>query len=82
MTWHYERKNDRAGQVKSDCVAWCVVRLKKEEKSRQELEKTKRKLEAEGNDLQEQIADLQAQIADLKAQLAKKEDELQHALAR
>uniref|UniRef100_A0A7N6A413 Myosin, heavy chain 11a, smooth muscle n=1 Tax=Anabas testudineus TaxID=64144 RepID=A0A7N6A413_ANATE len=58
------------------------VRLKKEEKSRQELDKAKRKLEAESNDLQEQIADLQAQIADLKAQLAKKEEELQNALAR
>lgn len=59
-----------------------VVRLKKEEKSRQELDKAKRKLEAESNDLQEQIADLQAQIADLKAQLARKEEELQNALAR
>uniref|UniRef100_A0A8C2BH63 Myosin, heavy chain 11a, smooth muscle n=1 Tax=Cyprinus carpio TaxID=7962 RepID=A0A8C2BH63_CYPCA len=58
------------------------VRLKKEEKTRQELEKAKRKLEGESNDLQEQIADLQAQIADLKAQLAKKEEELQAALAR
>lgn len=59
-----------------------VVRLKKEEKSRQELDKAKRKLEAESNDLQEQLADLQAQIAELKAQLAKKEEELQNALAR
>uniref|UniRef100_A0A9J8A9B0 Myosin, heavy chain 11a, smooth muscle n=1 Tax=Cyprinus carpio carpio TaxID=630221 RepID=A0A9J8A9B0_CYPCA len=58
------------------------VRLKKEEKTRQELEKAKRKLEGESNDFQEQIADLQAQIADLKAQLAKKEEELQAALAR
>ncbi|TRY92871.1 hypothetical protein DNTS_029149 [Danionella cerebrum] len=58
------------------------VRLKKEEKTRQELDKAKRKLEAESNDLQEQIADLHAQIADLKAQLAKKEEELQAALAR
>uniref|UniRef100_G3Q639 Myosin heavy chain 11 n=1 Tax=Gasterosteus aculeatus aculeatus TaxID=481459 RepID=G3Q639_GASAC len=58
------------------------VRLKKEEKGRQELDKAKRKLEAESNDMQEQIADLQAQIADLKAQLAKKEEELQNALAR
>lgn len=58
------------------------VRLKKEEKCRQELDKAKRKLEAESNDLQEQIADLQAQIAELKAQLAKKEEELQNALAR
>lgn len=61
---------------------YLLVRLKKEEKSRQELDKAKRKLEAESNDLQEQIADLQAQIADLKAQLAKKEEELQNALAR
>lgn len=59
-----------------------IVRLKKEEKGRQELDKAKRKLDAESNDMQEQIADLQAQIADLKAQLAKKEEELQNALAR
>jgi myosin protein heavy chain len=59
-----------------------LVRLKKEEKGRQELDKAKRKLEAESNDLQEQIADLLAQIAELKAQLAKKEEELQAALAR
>lgn len=58
------------------------MRLKKEEKSRQELEKTKRKLEGESSDLHEQIAELQAQIAELKAQLAKKEEELQAALAR
>lgn len=58
------------------------MRLKKEEKSRQELDKVKRKLEGEVNDLHEQIAELQAQIADLKAQLAKKEEELQAALAR
>lgn len=58
------------------------VRLKKEEKSRQELEKLKRKLEGESGDLHEQIAELQAQIAELKAQLAKKEEELQAALAR
>lgn len=58
------------------------MRLKKEEKSRQELDKVKRKLEGEANDLHEQIAELQAQIADLKAQLAKKEEELQAALSR
>lgn len=58
------------------------MRLKKEEKSRQELEKAKRKLEGESADLHEQIAELQAQIAELKAQLAKKEEELQAALAR
>lgn len=59
-----------------------VVRLKKEEKSRQELEKLKRKLEGEASDFHEQIADLQAQIAELKMQLAKKEEELQAALGR
>lgn len=59
-----------------------AVRLKKEEKGRQELDKAKRKLEAESNDMQEQIADLQSQIAELKAQLARKEEELQNALAR
>lgn len=58
------------------------VRLKKEEKCRQELEKMKRKLEGDSSDLHEQIADLQAQIAELKMQLAKKEEELQAALAR
>jgi hypothetical protein len=58
------------------------VRLKKEEKSRQELEKLKRKLEGDASDFHEQIADLQAQIAELKMQLAKKEEELQAALAR
>lgn len=63
--------------------AWlCLVRLKKEEKNRQELEKLKRKLEGEASDFHEQIADLQAQIAELKMQLAKKEEELQAALAR
>ena len=59
-----------------------TVRLKKEEKSRQELEKLKRKLEGEASDFHEQIADLQAQIAELKMQLAKKEEELQAALSR
>lgn len=59
-----------------------AVRLKKEEKSRQELEKLKRKMDGEASDLHEQIADLQAQIAELKMQLAKKEEELQAALAR
>ena len=57
-------------------------RLRKEEKSRQELEKGRRKLEGDSTDLHDQIADLQAQIADLKAQLAKKEEELLAALAR
>ena len=59
-----------------------AVRLKKEEKSRQELEKLKRKLDGEASDLHEQIAELQAQIAELKMQLAKKEEELQAALGR
>lgn len=57
-------------------------RLKKEEKTRQELEKAKRKLDGETTDLQDQIAELQAQIEELKIQLAKKEEELQAALAR
>ena len=57
-------------------------RLKKEEKTRQELEKAKRKLDAETTDLQDQIAELQAQIEELKMQLTKKEEELQAALAR
>lgn len=57
-------------------------RLKKEEKTRQELEKAKRKLDAETTDLQDQIVELQAQIEELKIQLIKKEEELQAALAR
>lgn len=57
-------------------------RLKKEEKTRQELEKAKRKLDAETTDLQDQIVELQGQIEELKLQLAKKEEELQAALAR
>lgn len=56
--------------------------MKKEEKTRQELEKAKRKLDGETTDLQDQIAELQAQIDELKVQLAKKEEELQGALAR
>lgn len=59
-----------------------LERLKKEEKTRQELEKAKRKLEAETTDLQDQIAELQAQVEELKIQLAKKEEELQATLAR
>lgn len=57
-------------------------RLKKEEKTRQELEKAKRKLDGETTDLQDQIAELQAQVDELKVQLTKKEEELQGALAR
>lgn len=80
---HYSFHSQSLEKHVNCCLcALLLVRLKKEEKSRQELDKAKRKLEAESNDLQEQIADLQAQIADLKAQLAKKEEELQNALAR
>lgn len=57
-------------------------RLRKEEKTRQELEKNRRKLEGDSTELHDQIAELQAQIAELRAQLAKKEEELQAALAR
>lgn len=57
-------------------------RLKKEEKTRQELEKAKRKLDAETSDLQDQIVELQVQVEELKIQLTKKEEELQTALAR
>lgn len=60
----------------------CIERLKKEEKTRQELEKAKRKLDAETTDLQDQIAELQAQIDEMKVQLSKKEEELQAVLAR
>lgn len=60
----------------------CPVRLKKEEKGRQDMEKAKRKVEAELADLQELYADLQAQLAELRAQLAAKEEELQATLAR
>lgn len=59
-----------------------VERLKKEEKTRQELEKNRRKLESDSTELNDHITDLQAQIAELRAQLAKKEEELQAALAR
>lgn len=59
-----------------------AVRLKKEEKSRQDVEKAKRKVEAELVDLQEQQTDLQAQLAELRAQLAAKEEELQATQAR
>lgn len=63
-------------------ASYLKERLKKEEKTRQELEKAKRKLDGETTDLQDQIAELQAQIDELKVQLAKKEEELQGALAR
>lgn len=64
------------------CRVLPAERLKKEEKTRQELEKAKRKLDAETSDLQDQIAELQAQIEELKIQLAKREEELQAALTR
>lgn len=82
--WSHSQSHAILYHTISNCYlsAVLLVRLKKEEKSRQELDKAKRKLEAESNDLQEQIADLQAQIADLKAQLAKNQEELQNALAR
>jgi len=51
------------------------VRMKKEEKGRQDMEKAKRKVEVELADLQEQNADLQAQLDELRAQLAAKEEE-------
>lgn len=66
-------------EVLGSCL---TERLKKEEKTRQELEKAKRKLDGETTDLQDQIAELQAQIDELKVQLAKKEEELQAALSR
>lgn len=68
--------------LKELLVSCLKERLKKEEKTRQELEKAKRKLDGETTDLQDQIAELQAQIDELKIQLAKKEEELQGALAR
>lgn len=54
-----------------------LERLKKEEKTRQELEKSKRKLEGETSDFQDQIAELQGQIEELKGHLGKKEEEQQ-----
>lgn len=59
-----------------------LERLKKEEKTRQELEKAKRKLDGETSDFQDQIAELQAQIEELKGQLGKKEEEQQTMQAR
>lgn len=57
-------------------------RLRKEEKSRQELEKLKRRLDVEGSELQEQMAEQQQRAEELRAQLGRKEEELQAALAR
>ncbi|KAA8595010.1 hypothetical protein FQN60_012145, partial [Etheostoma spectabile] len=80
-----EEKAKNLGKVKNKQEMMMVdleERLKKEEKTRQELEKAKRKLDAETTDLQDQIVELQAQIEELKFQLTKKEEELQAALAR
>ncbi|MBN3314238.1 MYH10 protein, partial [Atractosteus spatula] len=80
-----EEKAKNLGKLKNKqemMIADLEERLKKEEKTRQELEKAKRKLDGETTDLQDQIAELQAQIEELKVQLAKKEEELQAALAR
>lgn len=57
-------------------------RLKKEEKTRQELEKAKRKLDGETSDFQDQIAELQTQIEEFKGQIGKKEEEQQMMQAR
>ncbi|PWA15527.1 hypothetical protein CCH79_00014746 [Gambusia affinis] len=54
-----------------------LERLKKEEKTRQELEKAKRKLDGETSDFKDQIGELQSQIEELKVQLSKKEEEQQ-----
>ena len=68
-------------------VTLCLIhvkseRLKKEEKTRQELEKAKRKLDGETSDFQDQISELQTQTEELKAQLGKKEDEQQTMQSR
>lgn len=57
-------------------------RLKKEEKTRQELEKSKRKLDGETSDLQDQISEQQANLEEMKLQLNKKEEEQQVMQAR
>lgn len=57
-------------------------RLKKEEKTRQELEKAKRKLDGETSDFQDQIAELQTQIEEFKGQIGKKEEEQQMMQSR
>lgn len=75
--------SNKTMRLKCLCLGvWPSERLKKEEKTRQELEKAKRKLDGETTDLQDQIAELQAQIEELKIQLAKKEEELQAVLTR
>lgn len=65
-----------------DHIICLLERLKKEEKTRQELEKAKRKLDGETTDLQDQIAELQAQIEEQKVQMVKKEEEQQQMQAR
>lgn len=55
--------------------------MKKEEKSRQDVEKAKRKLETEYNDVQEQLKDLQTHIAELKTQQGRSEGEIQELRA-
>lgn len=55
--------------------------MKKEEKSRQDVEKAKRKLETEYNDVQEQLKDLQTQIAEFKTQQGRSEGEIQELRA-
>lgn len=57
-------------------------RLRKEEKSRQELEKLKRRLDGESSELQEQMVEQQQRVEELRAQLGRKEEELQAAVAR
>ena len=69
-------------QVSDTVLLSAAVRMKKEEKGRQDVEKAKRKVEAELADLQEQHADLQNQLAELRAQLAAKEEELEATQAR
>lgn len=64
------------------CLFSYLERLKKEEKTRQELEKAKRKLDGETSDFQDQIAELQSQIEEVKVQLSKKEEEQQMMQAR
>jgi len=55
--------------------------MKKEEKSRQDVEKAKRKLETEYNEAQEQLKDLQTQIAEFKTQEARSEGEIRELQA-
>lgn len=79
---HLLRSADLPSSWLKPLVTLWAVRMKKEEKGRQDTEKAKRKVEAELADLQEQHADLQAQLAELRAQLAAKEEELQGTQSR